>query len=330
MGKRILVTGGAGYIGSHMVHNLLEAGFSPVVVDNLSTGDRSKVPLHVPFYQDDIANIDTIDELFQKEQINAVMHFAASVKVEESVSNPAKYYQNNCFATANLLECMKKNNVKKIIFSSTAAIYGEPQTLPITEDHPKNPINPYGTTKLICEKILADFCKAHEINYVCLRYFNAASADSQTRTGFGLDNPSHLIPRVLLSIADRNSKFYIYGTDYDTIDGTCVRDYIHVSDLCDAHTRAYDYLLNGGKSTAFNLGNGVGHSVKQILDTAEKVTGEKLEIHLADRRPGDASMLFADSSKANKILNWQPKRHELQQIVEDAWRWIQSQTPIKV
>lgn len=318
---KVLVTGGAGYIGSHMVLKLLEAGHTPVIVDDLSTGLKTFIPENVTFYQIDIGDEAKLNQLFQKEKIEMVMHFAAFIEVGESVARPEKYYRNNFANTVTLLAVMNKHQVNKLIFSSTAAIFGEPEYVPADEVHPKNPINPYGLSKLMCEQVLRDFDTAYGIKSVCLRYFNAAGADAGGRTGYRCNDASHLIPIVLQTALGKRSKIEVFGRDYDTPDGTCVRDYIHVMDLCEAHLLAMEYLAKGGVSRQYNLGNGAGYSVQQVIDVAKEVTGRAINVVDGSRRAGDPAQLYADSTLAKKELHWQPKYPELETIVRHAWQW---------
>ena len=319
--KKVLVTGGAGYIGSHMLLKLLEAGHQPIVVDNLSTGLKSRLPSDVVLHTFDFSNAEKLDELFRKEDIDIVMHFAAFIEVGESVEQPDKYYQNNFVNTLTLLNTMRKNNIKKFIFSSTAAIFGEPNYTPVDEKHPENPINPYGMSKLMCEHALKDFDIAYGMKSVCLRYFNAAGADPSLRTGFGKNDASHLIPIVLKVAAGEQPAIKINGHDYETPDGTCIRDYIHVMDLCDAHLSAMNHLLSGGESRAYNLGNGSGYSVRDVIQAVEMITGKKLEVLNVARRPGDPASLAADSRCIREELGWKPQYPDLETIVQHAWQW---------
>lgn len=318
---KVLVTGGAGYIGSHMVLKLLEAGHQPVVVDDLSTGQRHLVPKEVPLHQFNIADVTKLNQLFQSEQFDIVMHFAASIEVGESVIKPEKYYHNNFSNTVTLLDVMHKNNVRQFIFSSTAAVFGEPEYVPADEAHPKNPINPYGLSKLMCEQMLKDFDTAYGIKSVCLRYFNAAGADAQGRTGYRSNDASHLIPVVLQAALGKRPHVEVFGRDYDTPDGTCVRDYIHIMDLCGAHLLAMDYLVKGGESRQYNLGNGSGYSVQQVIDVGRKVTQREFKVIDGKRRAGDPAKLYADSSLARKELGWQPQYPDLETIMQHAWQW---------
>jgi len=322
---KVLITGGAGYIGSHMILQLLEAGHQPIVIDDLSTGLRNLVPPQVPLHVFSLADTHQLTQLFTQEQFDIVMHFAASIKVGESVLLPEKYYQNNFFNTLNLLQVMKDQKVRRFIFSSTAAIFGEPQYTPADESHPKNPINPYGLSKWMCEQVLQDFDIAYGIKSVCLRYFNAAGADALGRTGYRTKDASHLIPAVLQTALGIREHMEIFGRDYDTLDGTCVRDYIHVMDLCHAHLLAANYLLEGGVSRQYNLGNGQGYTVWQVIDVARKVTGKKIKVIDAPRRAGDPAKLVADSKLIQQELGWKPEYPDLETIIKHAWQWEQKE-----
>ncbi|TVZ81900.1 UDP-galactose 4-epimerase [Aeribacillus composti] len=318
----ILVVGGAGYIGSHLVKELVEKE-EVIVLDNLSTGYRRLVDEQAVFVQGDLGNKADLEPIFEKYPIQAVMHFAANSLVGESVVNPLKYYQNNVAATLTLLETMLKYNVKNFIFSSTAATYGIPNVELITEDYPTNPINPYGRSKLMIEQILADFASAYGLNYVVLRYFNAAGAYESGEIGEDHNPETHLIPIVLQHLLGQRDKISVFGTDYNTPDGTCIRDYIHVTDLAKAHILALEALLTGKKKTAiYNLGNGLGYSVKKVIETCEKVTGRKAVIEYTDRRPGDPARLVASSQKIYEELGWKAE-YSLEQIIESAWKWHQ-------
>jgi UDP-glucose 4-epimerase len=321
----ILVTGGAGYIGSHAVLALQQAGYNVVVLDNLVYGHRELVVdvLKVELVVGDMSDRALLDQLFASRDFAAVMHFAAYTYVGESVTNPAKYYQNNVVGTMTLLEAMVAANVKKFVFSSTCATYGVPITVPIPEDHPQNPINPYGATKLMVERILADFDVAYGLKSVCFRYFNAAGADPEGRLGEDHQPETHLIPLILLTALGKRDSISVFGTDYPTPDGTCIRDYIHVTDLASAHVLGLEYLMQGKESTAFNLGNGSGFSVKQVIDAAREITGREIKVVECDRRAGDPPSLIGTSSKAKEILGWQPQHADIHQILRDAWNWHQ-------
>lgn len=318
---RLLVLGGAGYIGSHTALELIKKGHEVIVVDNLVTGYEKAVPDKAVFYQGDIRNFDFLDNLFKTEKIDAVIHFAAYSLVGESVTNPLKYYDNNLYGTKVLLEAMIKNNVNKIVFSSTAATYGEPENIPILESDRTCPTNPYGETKLAMEKMFHWASKAHGLSYVSLRYFNACGADAAGQIGEAHNPESHLIPLVLQVPNGKRESVSIYGTDYDTPDGTCIRDYIHVTDLAEAHILAVEYLANGGESDIFNLGNGVGYSVREVIETARNVTGHPIPATEVPRRAGDPARLVASGEKAKRVLGWEPKIKRLDEIIASAWKW---------
>jgi len=318
---RILVLGGAGYIGSHTALELVKAGHEVVIADNLVTGYRKAIPDGAKFYEGDLHDFDFLDILFQQEQIDAVIHFAAYSLVGESVTNPLKYYDNNLCGTKILLDAMVKNNVDKIVFSSTAATYGEPENIPILESDRTCPTNPYGETKLAMEKMFKWTANAHGLRFVSLRYFNACGADESGTIGEAHTPESHLIPLILQVPNGKRETICIYGTDYDTPDGTCIRDYIHVTDLVQAHILAVQYLMNGGESDIFNLGNGVGYSVREVIETARKVTGHPIPATETPRRAGDPARLVASSEKARKILGWNPVHDSLEEIIESAWNW---------
>jgi UDP-glucose 4-epimerase len=319
MGK-ILVVGGAGYIGSHMVKALLEAGFEVLVLDNLSTGYRELLTGGT-FVQGSLGDSGLLDSLFQENPVDAVMHFAAFSLVGESVQTPLKYYRNNIAETVSLIESMVRHGVGRFIFSSTAAVYGEPVKSPISEDHPRQPTNPYGTSKLCVERILEDCDRAHGLKSVSLRYFNAAGADASGAIGEMHDPETHLIPLVLKSALSQ-APINIFGTDYPTPDGTCIRDYVHVTDLAQAHLLALRALLDGSGSSTYNLGNSIGYSVRQVIDLARKVTGRTIETVEEQRRAGDPATLVADSGKIKGALNWTPMYEDLENIIATAWKWI--------
>ena len=319
----ILIVGGAGYIGSHLNKEISKKGIKTVIFDNLSYGHRDFIKWGT-FEQGDLGNIEDIRSVFRKYPIEAVMHFAAFTYVGESVEDPQKYYMNNVKNTLNLLQVMLEENVKYFVFSSTCATYGNPVEIPITESHPQNPINPYGKGKLMVETILKDYSDAYGLKYASLRYFNAAGADPDGEIGELHDPETHLIPLILDVAAGKREDVKIFGTDYDTSDGTCIRDYIHVTDLAEAHILALEYLQNGGDSNVFNLGNGNGFSVKEVIETAEKITGKDIKAVEADRRPGDPPILVGSSKKAKEMLKWNPKYDELSKIVETAWNWHKS------
>ena len=317
----ILVLGGAGYIGSHTALELVKAGNEVVIADNLVTGYRKASPEGAKFYEGDLRDSDFLDNLFHQEKIDAVIHFAAYSLVGESVTNPLKYYDNNLYGTKVLLEAMVKNNVGKIVFSSTAATYGEPENIPILESDRTCPTNPYGETKLAMEKMFKWTAEAHGLRYVSLRYFNACGADESGTIGEAHNPESHLIPLILQVPNGKRETISIYGTDYDTPDGTCIRDYIHVTDLAQAHILAVQYLNNGGESDIFNLGNGVGYSVREVIETARKVTGHPIPATESSRRAGDPARLVASSEKAKSVLGWKPVHDSLEEIIASAWNW---------
>ena len=318
---RILVLGGAGYIGSHTALELVKAGNEVAIADNLVTGYRKAIPKGAKFYEGDLRDFDFLNKLFQQEKIDAVIHFAAYSLVGESVTNPLKYYDNNLYGTKVLLEAMVKNNVGKIVFSSTAATYGEPENIPILESDRTCPTNPYGETKLAMEKMFKWTAEAHGLRYVSLRYFNACGADESGTIGEAHNPESHLIPLILQVPNGKRETISIYGTDYDTPDGTCIRDYIHVTDLAQAHILAVQYLNNGGESDIFNLGNGVGYSVREVIETARKVTGHPIPATETSRRAGDPARLVASSEKAKSVLGWKPVHDSLEEIIASAWNW---------
>jgi UDP-glucose 4-epimerase len=324
-GSTVLVTGGAGYIGSHAVLALHQAGYRVIVLDNLVYGHRDLIEkaLKVDFMEGDIGDRLLLNNLFQQYSIDAVMHFAAYAYVGESVNNPAKYYRNNVVGTLTLLEAMVAAGVNKIVFSSTCATYGVPKTVPISEDHPQAPINPYGTSKLMVEQILQDFDVAYGLKSVRFRYFNAAGADPEGRLGEDHNPETHLIPLVLQTALGLRESISVFGTDYSTPDGTCIRDYIHVSDLADAHVLGINHLLQGGSSEVFNLGNGNGFSVKQVIEAARTVTGQPIPVIEGDRRPGDPSALVGSAVKAREVLGWAPQYSDIEDMIRHAWAWHQ-------
>ncbi len=317
----ILVLGGAGYIGSHTVYELIDAGRDVVVADNLLTGFRQAVHPKARFYQLDIRDRGALDRLFQTEHIDGVIHFAASSQVGESMSDPLKYYDNNLYGTMVLLQAMVANGVDKIVFSSTAATYGEPERVPILETDKTCPTNCYGETKLSMERMMAWVSRAHGLRFVALRYFNACGAHPSGKIGEAHDPETHLIPLILRVPNGQMEKISIFGDDYPTKDGTCVRDYIHVTDLAQAHILALDYLLNGGENDVFNLGNGVGFTVNEVVDTARKVTGHPIPAQVCPRRAGDPAQLIASSEKAKAVLGWKPQYDALDTIISSAWAW---------
>ena len=318
---KLLVLGGAGYIGSHTATELLENGHEVVIADNLVTGYREAVPEKATFYQGDLRDKDFLVDLLTKEKVDAVIHFAAFSLVGESVTNPLKYYENNLYGTKVLLDAMIETGVDKIVFSSTAATYGEPENIPILESDRTCPTNPYGETKLAMEKMISWAAKAHGLHFVSLRYFNACGAHKSGKIGEAHNPESHLIPLVLQVPNGKREFVSIYGNDYDTPDGTCIRDYIHVTDLAKAHILAVEYLMNGGESDIFNLGNGVGYSVKEVIETARKVTGHPIPAKEEARRAGDPARLVASGEKARKILGWEPEIKDLADIISSAWKW---------
>lgn len=317
----ILVLGGAGYIGSHTVYELIDNGENVVIADNLETGHIEAVHPKAKFYKGDIRDRNFLDHLFEKEKIDTVIHFAANSLVGESMTDPLKYYDNNLCGTKNLLESMVFHNIDKIVFSSTAAVYGEPEHIPITEDLKTEPTNTYGETKLSMEKMFKWTAQAHGLKYVSLRYFNACGAHISGKIGEAHNPETHLIPLVLQVPNGKREYISIFGDDYDTKDGTCVRDYIHVSDLALAHILAMEYLKNGNECNIFNLGNGTGFSVKEVIEAARKVTGHSIPVKIEKRRTGDPAKLIASSSKAKELLKWQPKYLELEQFIDTAWNW---------
>jgi UDP-arabinose 4-epimerase len=321
--KVILVTGGAGYIGSHACKALAKAGYTPVAYDNLVYGHEWVVKWG-PFEKGDILDRKRLDEVINQYQPAAIMHFAAYAYVGESVELPGKYYRNNVTGSLTLLEAMRDHGVPNFIFSSTCATYGEPDQIPIPEDHKQAPINPYGHSKLMIEQMLSDFDTAHGLKSVSLRYFNAAGADPEGETGEDHNPETHLVPLALDAAAGKRPSITIFGDDYDTPDGTCIRDYIHVTDLADAHVKALKYLEQGGDSTKYNLGNGKGFSVKEVIDTAKKVTGKEIPVVLGTRRPGDPPRLVGDAARIRKELDWSPEYAELETIIDTAWKWHQS------
>ncbi|MCF0233563.1 MAG: UDP-glucose 4-epimerase GalE [Thermoguttaceae bacterium] len=315
----ILVTGGAGYIGSHTVKALLAAGHTVTVADNLVYGHREAVDSRAAFTEAELMDPASLNAVFAKDRFDAVIHFAAYAYVGESVADPAKYYFNNVAGTMNLLEAMRKNGVPKIVFSSTCATYGEPLKTPIDETHPQNPINPYGRTKLMIEQIFADYEKAYGLRHISLRYFNAAGASSDASIGESHSPETHLIPLVLQAIKGERDAISVFGNDYPTPDGTCIRDYIHVEDLADAHVKALSAL--DSFTGAVNLGTGRGTSVLEIIKAAEKVSGKTCPVKIAGRRPGDPAVLYADNTKAKQVLGWTPVYTDIADIVASAWRW---------
>lgn len=319
--KNILVIGGAGYIGSHMVRMLANQGYNPVVFDNLSKGHREAVA-NYPFELGDLGDKARLTEVFKKYGIEAVMHFAAFAEVGESVKEPSKYYHNNVAKVLDLLDALVENDIKYFVFSSTAATFGEPIRPKIDESHPQNPINPYGNTKLMVEKILADFDTAYGLKATALRYFNASGADDSGEIGESHNPETHLIPIVLQAAAGKRASIKMFGTDYPTPDGTCVRDYVHVNDLARAHILALEKMFKDNVSERFNLGSGNGFSVAEIVKEAKRITGIDFTVEKAPRRDGDPAVLVADSAKAERILGWKPQ-YNLTRIIETAWNWEQ-------
>ncbi|MBD2082777.1 UDP-glucose 4-epimerase GalE [Leptolyngbya sp. FACHB-17] len=321
----VLVTGGAGYIGSHAVLALQNAGYEVVVFDNLVYGHRDIVEsvLKVELIEGDTNDRELLDQVFASRPFSAVMHFAAYAYVGESVTQPGKYYHNNVVGTLTLLEAMVAAGIKRFVFSSTCATYGVPQVVPIPEDHPQDPINPYGATKLMVERMLADFDPAYDFKSVAFRYFNAAGADPEGRLGEDHQPETHLIPLILMTALGQRDSISIYGTDYPTPDGTCIRDYIHVTDLAEAHVLGLDYLLKGGDSQLFNLGNGNGFSVREVIEAARSVTGKPIPAIECDRRPGDPPALVGSAEKARSMLGWNPQYADIETILTHAWAWHQ-------
>jgi UDP-glucose 4-epimerase len=320
--KKILVIGGAGYIGAHMVKDLLHAGYDVVILDDLSTGHREMLTGGT-FVEGSLGDSELLDSVFSDHQIAAVMHFAAFSLVGESMERPLKYYRNNLAATTILLSAMVRHGVQRFIFSSTAAVYGEPVEVPITEDHPCSPTNPYGASKIAVERMLKDCDAAYGFKYISLRYFNASGADESGKIGEKHNPETHLIPLTLKVAAGERENIKIFGTNYPTADGTCIRDYIHVSDLTQAHLLALEVLLRGGESAVFNLGNSKGYSVYEVIELARKVTGKPIPAVEVDARPGDPAVLVASSDRIKKELGWKPQHEHLETIIKTAWKWHQ-------
>ena len=321
----ILITGGAGYIGSHVVIKFIENNYDILIFDNLENGHMETIESlkkigSVTFEKGDLRNIEDIDKVFAKYKIDGVLHFAAFALVGESVENPAKYYRNNCLGTLNLIDTLVKYGCNKIVFSSTCATYGNLQYTPIDENHPQNPINPYGASKLMVERMLKDYDKAYGLKSVILRYFNVAGADSFARVGEWHNPETHLVPNILKSVVDKTKSIKVFGTDYDTPDGTCIRDYVNVEDLANAHMLAFKYLVRENTSNIFNLGTENGDSVKHVLEVCEDVLNQKLPVEIADRRPGDPPILFANAKKAKNILGWTPQK-TLKDSISSAYEW---------
>lgn len=317
---RVLVTGGAGYIGSHTAKALARAGHEPVVIDNLSFGHRWAVKWG-PFFEQDLADAESLLRVIRDQRVEAVMHFAASLLVGESVREPRKYFWNNVVNTLRLLDAMLEAGVKRIVFSSSAATYGDPQKIPIPEEHSTRPVNPYGDTKLMMERALEWYGNAYGLGWIALRYFNAAGADPEGELGEGHDPETHLIPLIIQAALGQRPCVEIYGTDYPTPDGTAIRDYIHVTDLAQAHVLALEYLLRGGPSRALNLGTGSGHSVREVIHAVGKISPQPVPVREGPRRAGDPAVLVADASQAGKTLSWTPRNSGLEPIVQSAWNW---------
>jgi UDP-glucose 4-epimerase len=317
----ILVTGGAGYIGSHMTLALLAAGERPLVLDNLSTGFRSAVPADVPFFEGDSGDAAFVGAILDRHPVEAIIHFAASIVVPESVSHPLAYYRNNTANTRSLIDDAVRHNIPHFVFSSTAAVYGEPQSLPIAEDQPLAPINPYGRSKLMVEWMLADTAKAHPISYAALRYFNVAGADPEGRAGQSTPNATHLIKIAVQAALGKRNGMDVLGTDYPTPDGSCIRDYVHVSDLAQAHLDALAYLRRGGESLACNIGYNAGYSVIEVVDVVKRVSGVDFEVRLKGRRAGDPASLVASNQRATSKLGWTAQYNDLETIVRHALDW---------
>jgi len=324
----ILVTGGAGYIGSHVALALKERGHKPILLDNLSRGHRDIVERAIgePVIVADTRDAQALENIFATQPIDAVMHFAAFIEVGESVKDPLSFYDNNVHGSITLLRAMQNAGINHFIFSSTCATYGTPISVPIAEDHPQHPLSPYGQTKLVVERILADCERAFGLHSVCFRYFNAAGARSEGGLGEDHTPETHLIPLVLDAASGKRPSISIFGDDYDTPDGTCIRDYIHVSDLADAHVLGVEYLLAGGASTAVNLGNGRGFSVKEVIAAVERVTGATIRVEMAPRREGDPAKLVGSSERARNLLGWTPRFADIETIIAHAWAWHRSKS----
>lgn len=317
----ILVCGGAGYIGSHTVHELINQNKDVIIVDNLQSGHMKAVNSKAKFYKGDIRDSEFLDRVFSENNIEALIHFAANSLVGESMTKPLLYFNNNIYGIQILLESMVKHNIKHIVFSSTAAVYGEPKRIPILEDDETNPTNPYGETKLTMEKMMKWVSNAYGISYVSLRYFNAAGALEDGSIGEEHSPESHLIPLIFQVLLKKREAITVFGEDYDTPDGTCTRDYIHVLDLADAHIKAVEYLQRGNESNIFNLGNGFGFSVKEMIDSARATTNENISVVVGERRAGDPTRLIASNEKVRKILGWTPKYRDVKDIIKTAWTW---------
>ena len=323
--RATLITGGAGYIGSHAVLAFQDARLPVVVLDDLSTGRRDRVPADIPFIEGDAGDAPLVGEVIRSQGIATVVHFAGSIVVPESVTDPLKYYRNNTCVSRTLIEACVAGGVRRFVFSSTAAVYGMPETVPIPEDAPTLPINPYGASKLMIEWILRDTAAAADFRFVALRYFNVAGADPQGRSGQATRTASHVIEVASQAALGLREGFEIFGDDYDTPDGTCVRDYIHVSDLAEAHLLAVRYLERGDRSATLNLGNERGYSVREVVETMQRVSGQDFPVKTGPRRPGDPARLVAAVARARDLLGWQPQRVELETQISDAWRWHQKQ-----
>lgn len=321
----ILVTGGAGYIGSHVVRELALSGYHPVVLDHLGEGHREAV-VAGDFVLGNLSDESVLDSLFSQHAVDGVMHFASRCYVGESVENPQLYYEENVLGALTLFRVMKRHGVSRFVLSSSCAVYGSPRHIPIDEEHPRNPVNPYGETKYFVERVLSDYDQAYGFPFTALRYFNAAGASLDGKIGESHDPETHLIPLVLRVAKGEAAEVTVYGDDYATRDGTCVRDYVHVLDLASAHIAAYEWLKQGKASDSFNLGTGYGYTVKEMVSAAERVTGRKVASRVAERRSGDPPELVADASKAAILLGWTPRYSELETIVETAWRWEQNRT----
>ncbi len=320
---KILVTGGAGYIGSHAVVGLMDKGYDVVVIDNLQTGYKKAVHKSAVFYEGDIRDTVFLDKVLDKEGIDGVLHFAANSLVGESMEQPIKYYDNNVYGTQKLVEALMAHNINKLVFSSTAATYGEPVAVPITEEHPTSPINPYGETKRAMERLIHWAGEASDLKYISLRYFNVAGAHSSGEIGESHEPETHLIPIILQVPLNQREYLSVFGDDYDTEDGTCIRDYIHIEDLVDAHILALEKLLNGGESGIYNLGTGTGYSIYEMVEAARRVTGHPIPLKVTPRRIGDPAVLVASSQKAQKELGWSPRYTQVEDIIESAWRFFQ-------
>lgn len=316
----VLVTGGAGYVGSHTVKELSRRGWRVIVFDNLSRGHR-EAARYGDLVEGDLADEKALAELFSRQRIEAVLHFAALAYVGESVADPRRYYEGNVGNTLKLLGAMLDHGVSRFILSSTCAVYGEPERLPLTEDHPLRPINPYGMSKLVIERVLSDYDRAYGLRYISLRYFNAAGADPEGELGERHEPETHLIPRLLLAALGRLESVEIFGADYPTADGTCVRDYVHVSDLATAHARAVEWLLDGGPSETFNVGTGRGHTVMEVVEACRRVAGRPIEVPVGPRRPGDPAVLVCSNERVRQRLGWEPRFTDLEEIVATAWKW---------